>query len=69
MKIKIYRSLDVSTFPPDVVDITRRKNESLRRDQHAPDCPVRAGASFNCVWPFAVCKYDEHEIYACEVVQ
>jgi hypothetical protein len=31
----------------------------LRPDQHAIDCPVHAGASADCCWPFEVCVPDE----------
>ncbi len=51
----MYRSINVVGMSQAASEEIIRVNAGLCVDEHAPDCPVRHGASSDCVWPLAVC--------------
>lgn len=53
--IIIYRTVNVTELSADRIENIRTCNGLLEPHEHAPDCPVRYGASADCVWPLAVC--------------
>lgn len=55
MEITVYRRVNVTHLTSDRVENIRTYNGLLEPHEHAPDCPVRYGASADCVWPLAVC--------------
>lgn len=58
MVITVLRQVDVSGLTKEQIEVIHAANELLEPEQHAPDCPVRHGASVDCVWPIAVCYPD-----------
>ena len=55
MNISIYRRVNLQGLTEDQIEAVRLSNELLKPEEHAPDCPVRQGASADCVWPLSVC--------------
>jgi hypothetical protein len=55
MEVIVYYTVDVRALGGQQIETVRACNELLEPHEHAPDCPVRHGASVDCVWPIAVC--------------
>lgn len=55
MNITIYKQANITGYSEHDIAVIRACNEQLKPEEHAPDCPVRHGASMDCVWPLAVC--------------
>lgn len=47
--------IDVSGMLEEHVEVIRARHQTMKPSDHAEDCPVRNGASADCVWPLAVC--------------
>lgn len=55
MNIEVHMQIDLTGLTDAQVEAVRVSNEHMQPHEHAPDCPVRHGASLDCVWPHAVC--------------
>jgi hypothetical protein len=51
--------LDVSMMTAEIRRVAHVACASLSPEEHHEDCPVRHGASADCVWPIGVCVPDD----------
>lgn len=56
------KQVSFHTLMQYTAQLVEQASARLKIEDHHADCPVRYGASADCVWPLAVCVPDDFDL-------